>query len=112
VVYTLPHEDGTDQVTAGYLLRDGVYAPLVGGHRTVRFDPIRRWIKAIDVDAVDALGRSLAAQGHLVARHGDAGPSGTGLFSWRWPGGHALGEDQSYCSEKVWRAIGAPPPTP
>lgn len=111
VVYTLPHEDGTDRVTAGYLLQDGVYAPLVGGHRTVRFDPIRRWIEAIDVEAVDALGRSLAAHGNLVARHGDAGPSGTGLFSWRWAGGDALGEDQSYCSENVWRAIGAPPPT-
>jgi hypothetical protein len=110
VAYTVPTEDGSDDVSAGFLLRDGEYAPLVGGTRRADFDPRTRWIRALHVEAVDELGRTLTAGGELVARHGEVGPSGTGLFRWRWDGLEGWGEDQSYCSEKVWAAVGAPPP--
>lgn len=113
VVYTLPCEDGTDDVSAGYLLRGGTYAPLVRGWRTAVYDPTARWITSLHIDAVDELGRSLVADGELVARHGATGPNGTGLFRWRWQGAEAWGEDQSFCPEPVWAAVGAPaPPAP
>jgi len=108
LVYTLPHEDGTDDLTAGYLLQAGTYAPLVRGHRKVEFDPRTRWITRIHIEATDELARDLVADGELVASHGERGPSGTGLFRWRWNEHDGWGEDQSYCSEKVWRAVGAP----
>ncbi len=110
VAYTVPHEDGSDDVSAGYLLADGVYAPLVAGARTLRFAPGTRFIETIHLEATDELGRPLVADGELVSRHGDRGPSGTGLFRWRWNGVDGWGEDQSYCSERVWRALGAPAP--
>jgi len=110
LAYTVPHEDGSDVLSAGFLLRDGRYAPLVSGHRTVTFDPATRWIRTIHLEAVDELDRTLVADGELVSRHGLTGPSGTGLLRWRWDQLDCLGEDQSYCSEKVWRALGAPPP--
>jgi hypothetical protein len=108
LVYTLPHEDGSDDLTAGYLLRSGTYAPLVQGHRSVEFDPRTRWINRIHIEAKDELGRDLVADGDLVASHGETGPSGTGLFRWQWNGCDGWGEDQSYCSDKVWQAMGLP----
>jgi hypothetical protein len=109
LAYTIPDETGRDDVSAGYLLRDGIYAPLAGGRRTVRFQPETRFIDTVDVTATDTLGRELIAHGELVARHGTSGPSGTGLFQWRWNDGLVgWGEDQSYCSEGIWRAQGAP----
>jgi hypothetical protein len=109
LVYTQPHEDGSDELTAGYLVQDGAYAPLVSGRRRVTFDASTRWITRIEIEAVDELGRGLRADGSLVSRHGAAGsPSGTGLFWWSWNGVDGWGEDQSYCSDAVWRAVGAP----
>jgi len=110
LAYTLPCEGGSDDLTAGFLLCDGTYAPLVRGHRTVEFDPETRWITAVHLEAVDELGRELVADGELVARHDETGPSGTGLFRWRWGRCTGWGEDQSYCPEAVWRAVGAPAP--
>jgi hypothetical protein len=108
VVYTQPHVDGSDLVTAGYLLRGGEYAPLASGHRRVEFDRDARWIRSIHVEAVDELGRELDAVGTLVSRHGTSGPNGTGLFRWQWGGCDGIGEDQSYCPDAVWQAVGAP----
>jgi hypothetical protein len=110
LAYTQPHEDGSDALTAGYLLGGGVYAPLVSGHRQVEFAPATRFVSAIHVEARDELGRDLVADGELVSHHGEHGPNGTGLFRWHWDGIEAWGEDQSFCSEKVWQAVGAPPP--
>jgi hypothetical protein len=110
LAYTVPTDDGSDDLSAGFLLRDGQYAPLASGQRAVEFDPVTRWIRAVHLEARDDLGRDLVAEGELVARHGEEGPSGTGLFRWRWGDQVGWGEDQSYCSEHVWRAVGAPPP--
>ena len=53
LAYTLPHEDGSDELTAGYLLRDGTYAPLVNGRRTVALAPTTRFVRAIHLEATD-----------------------------------------------------------
>jgi hypothetical protein len=93
------HEDGraTDDVDAGYLLRDGDYAPLVHGFRTTELAPDTRFIRAVHLEAVDTLGRDLVAEGELLAHHEEQGPSGTGLFRWTWSGGRSgHGEDQSF----------------
>jgi hypothetical protein len=92
-------EDGsaTDDLDAGFLVRDGEYAPLVSGSRAIELAPDTKFIRAIRFDGVDALGRELSATGTLRARHGTVGPSGTGLFEWEWSGGrHGWGEDQSF----------------
>jgi hypothetical protein len=109
LAYTVPHEDGTDDLSAGYLYADGTYARLVSGCRTVAYDAATRWITDVHLEALDELGRPLVADGQLVARHERGGPSGTGLFLWRWNGVEGWGEDQSYASDAVWAAVGAPP---
>src|SRR5690606_26204165 len=98
--YTRPTiEDGVarDELCTGYLLRDGVCAHLVAGRRRIWLDPETRWIRRVELEAVDELGRELAAAGELVARHGaEPTPSGTGLFLWEWDGRTGWGEDQTY----------------
>ena len=92
-------DDGraTDELDAGFLLRGGEYSPLVAGFRTTELAPGTHFIKRIHLEAADALGRTLVADGDLVARHGTEGPSGTGLFHWTWTGGcSGWGEDQTY----------------
>jgi hypothetical protein len=92
-----PDGRATDDLDAGYLLRGGVYAPLVAGFRTTELDPDTRFIERIHLEATDTLGRDVTADGQLVAHHGTEGPSGTGLFHWRWSGGcQGWGEDQSF----------------
>lgn len=87
----------SDDLDAGYLLRDGEYAPLARGFRTTELDPDTQFIRSIHLEAVDVLGRDLVVDGELVAHHGERGPSGTGLFHWRWTGGcEGYGEDQTY----------------
>ena len=89
--------EATDELDAGYLVRDGEYAPLVAGSRTIELAPDTAFIRRIQLEATDALGRELWATGELVSRHGERGPSGTGLFRWEWSGGCAgWGEDQSF----------------
>jgi hypothetical protein len=105
LAYTVPHEDGSDDLSAGYLYSGGTYAPLVTGHRVTTFDPDTRWITALHLEATDERGRELVADGELVARHEPDGPSGTGLFLWRWNGNEGWGEDQSYCPPEVWAAL-------
>jgi hypothetical protein len=101
LAFTDPWLDDTgrvsDDLDAGYLLRDGVYAPFVEGFRTTELAPDTSFIRAVHLEAIDTLGRELVADGGLVARHGEQGPSGTGLFQWTWSGGcHGYGEDQSF----------------
>ena len=87
----------TDGLQAGFLLRDGEYAPLIAGRRTISLAPATAFIDTIHLEAVDTLGRELVADGELVSRHGTSGPSGTGLFHWTWTGGcSAWGEDQTF----------------
>ena len=105
LAYTIPMV-GSDDVSTGYLIRDGEYAHLVEGRRVVEFDPENRWITRIQLEATDELGRQLHAAGQLVSHHGEAGPGGTGLLFWEWDGASGWGEDQSYASDEIWESLG------
>lgn len=107
LAYTLPCiHDGTgrDEVTTGYLVRDGVYGLLVGGARRAELDPERRWMRRIVLEAVDEHGREVTATGTLVSHHGAQG-LGTGYFHWEWDGAEGFGEDQSSAPDPVVEAL-------
>ncbi len=98
----------TDDLDTGYLLRDGEYSPLVEGRRRTTLAAGTKFIDTIHLEAVDALGRELVADGTLVSRHGTTGPSGTGLFHFTWSGGRSgWGEDQSYAPPGWLEAVAA-----
>lgn len=95
----------SDDLTAGYLVRGGVYAPLIAGFRTIELDPVTKFIRRIHLVACDSLGRDLVADGELIAHHG-TNPVGTGLFRWEWTGGCVgYGEDQSGGAPDVFEAL-------
>ena len=96
----------SDELSTGYLLRDGVYGHLVSGRRRTWLDPTTRWIHRIEIEATDEHGRSLEASGELGARHGiDPVTSGTGLYRWRWDGRDGWGEDQTYAPQGILDAL-------
>ena len=100
--------DGTasDELSTGYLLRDGEYGHLVEGRRRTWLDTTTRWIRRIEVEAVDEHGRTLEATGELVSRHGaDHVSSGTALFHWEWDGLTGWGEDQTYAPQGILDAL-------
>ncbi|HEY8527259.1 MAG TPA: hypothetical protein VIL48_19985 [Acidimicrobiales bacterium] len=108
LAYTLPciaDGGGRDDVTTGYLVRDGIYGLLVEGRRRAELDPERGWMRRIVLEAVDQHGRELTAVGTLVSHHGERG-LGTGYFRWEWDGAEGYGEDQSFAPEAVVRALG------
>lgn len=89
------------RIVAGFLVRDGEKADLVSGTRRVveRRDgyPLR-----VAIEAEDALGRALAAEGACLSRL--AYPATPGLFAWMsltdwsWNGARGFGEDQDVWS--------------
>lgn len=109
LLYTRPTiVDGvaSDEVSTGFLLRDGKYGHLVSGRRRIWLDRGTQWIRRMELEAVDEHGRQLSATGELVSRHGDAvTPSGTGLFLWEWDGISAWGEDQTYAPADILLAL-------
>lgn len=109
LVYTRPTiVDGvpSDELSTGFLLRDGVYGHLVSGRRRTWLDPSKQWVRRIELEATDEHGRDLQAEGELVARHGaDTSPSGTGLFRWNWHGLDGWGEDQTYAPADILLAL-------
>ncbi len=109
LVYSRPTvADGvpSDELSTGFLLRDGHYGHLVSGRRRTWLDPTTRWIRRIEVEAVDEHGRTLEATGELVARHGaDHVTSGTGLYRWHWDGRSGWGEDQTYAPQDILDAL-------
>ncbi|HEX5587885.1 MAG TPA: hypothetical protein VFZ17_11300, partial [Acidimicrobiia bacterium] len=72
---------------AGYLVRGGVYAPLVRAYRETEIDPERKWVRRVHIEGVDALDRSLSVDGELLSRWGEQDASGAGFFRWTWDGG-------------------------
>lgn len=109
LAYTRPTVvDGrpSDELSTGYLLRDGVYGHLVSGRRRTWLHPETQWVSRIELEATDEHGRELQAEGELVSRHGaEVTPSGTGLFRWRWDGLDAWGEDQTYAPADILLAL-------
>lgn len=87
-------------VFTGYLVRDGVHAPLVDATRRV-VDRLDGYPQRIELEAVDALGRRLEAVG--TTRNRLANQATAAQFAWmsmvEWDGAGAaaIGEDQ-----EVW----------
>lgn len=109
LAYTRPTiVDGqpSDELSTGFLLRDGVYGHLVSGRRRTWLDSEKQWVSRIELEATDEHGRELLAEGELVSRHGaETTPSGTGLFQWRWHGLEGWGEDQTYAPADILLAL-------
>ncbi len=99
LAYSMMYE-GTekDEVTTGYLIRDGIWAHLVSGERRCVVDPDREWIWHIELEATDTLDRSLNAEGEMFSHQGKCGPTaggpGNALFYWKWDGAEGWGENQ------------------
>jgi hypothetical protein len=107
LAYTLPaivDGVGLDDVTTGYLVRDGRYGLLVEGTRRAELDPERGWMRRIVLEATDEHGREVTATGTLVSHHGAKG-LGTGYFHWEWDGAEGYGEDQSAAPDIVVDAL-------
>ena len=98
LTYSLPRLDH-DPLSCGFLLRDGKYAHIITGDRTVAVDPVAGWPTHIEIRATDDAGRELAVSGDAVSRHW-RGNGGDSLFRWQWDGLEGWGEDQSYLSTR------------
>ena len=108
--YVNPTPDGTERITSGYLLRDGIAARIVSGHRGTdwRDDvPV-----AVRLFATDAAGRDLSASGECVnvmARNAGNGVYALlNLVRWQHADGIAWGENHEVWSETMWLATGRP----
>lgn len=100
LVYTVPTLD-SDQVVTGFLIRDGVYSHIIGGERKVAVDPEHGWVRTIDVEAHDDLGRTIKAHGEAQSWFFKGNPGDCQMWWW-WDGvDRAVGEDQSYVSKRV-----------
>jgi hypothetical protein len=94
LTYTLAYEDkNIDEVTTGYLIRDGVWAHIVSGHRSCLVDPENEWISHIEFEGTDTLGRTIEAVGEQLSIDSSHG-AGNGLYRWRWDGVEGYGENQ------------------
>jgi hypothetical protein len=97
---------GEDGLVRGYLMRDGEWANLVSGRRSVERDAHGR-PATVRVDAVDELGRVLEAHGTTVSRQVfTAYPDmfcWNSLARWEYDGRVAWGEDQDIWHPRKWR---------
>lgn len=100
----------------GYLLRDGEWAALTTGSRSVlERDPVSRHPRRVRLDAVDGLGRSLVAEGEALNSIGVLlNPNlytVNGLFRWTFSDGDgashvvAFGEDHDNWSMSAARTF-------
>ncbi len=108
--YVNPTSDGTEAITAGYLLRDGVEARIVSGERRTEW---RGEVPAaVILTATDAAGRTLAAAGECV--NARASNAGNGVYAvlnlvrWTCDGAECWGENHDVWSETAWLAAGRP----
>ena len=104
VTHPEPHREG---VAYGFLRRDGVNAPLVDGERRVARDPVEGWITEIELDLVDARGRTLRLVGRpasrtIINRHTFIDVNS--LVRWESSDGVAWGEDQDMWPVHDWAA--------
>jgi hypothetical protein len=99
---------GPEHVVDGYLVREGVVAPLVRGTRRVVEREGGR-PRRVQFEAVDAQGRRLEAEGRTRnALHFAGWPGQFTYFcltSWQWDGKAGLGEDQEFFPLTRMRAL-------
>ena len=90
----------------GWLLRDGVVAPLVSGNRQVEREPGRA-PSSIRLACTDALGRSFTAEGRSFNRYAFRASPGVLAWmsgmAWQVDGSDATGEDQEYSTDRSVR---------
>lgn len=108
--YVNPTPDGTERITSGYLLRDGIAARIVSGVRETQWRdgvPV-----SVQLSATDAAGRTLEAKGECV--NVMASNAGNGVYAvlnlvrWEHDQGIAWGENHDVWSEQGWLAAGRP----
>lgn len=100
--------EGVDSVVRGFLMRDGVWAPLTTGVREVRRDDAGRPVR-VGLEATDDLGRALHAEGTVHSRHASGLYSHflcwVSLTSWTFDGHEGWGEDQDVWPPRRWRRL-------
>jgi hypothetical protein len=98
-------------VNTGYFLRDGVRADVVEGHRFTSRDRSAAWPLSIRIEAVDALGRELKAEGECVNRIAFTPYpkmlNWSSLTRWSYDGTVGWGEDQDVWPLNNWRTARA-----
>ncbi len=111
--YVNPGVDGTEHITGGYLLLEGQGAVIRRGLRSTTWDgPVP---SSVVVEATDALGRTLRAEGRSVnSSANDAGNdvyAVLNLMAWNVEGRPGLvvtGENHDVWSKPAWLAAGRP----
>lgn len=106
--YVNPAPDGRERITSGYHLADGVAAAITDGVRTTTLR--EGMASAVSIEARDAAGRTLQANGTCVNTM--ASNAGNGVYAVlhlvRWEHGHGTswGENHDVWSEEAWLAAG------
>ncbi len=99
---------GEDRVVMGFILSDGEMAKAVDGRRHVHRNEAGM-PDAIEIEVVDALGRSVTAQGVVISQFSHlVYPSmlvHQSLVRWEYDGGIAYAEDQDVWDPAQWRAF-------
>lgn len=99
---------GIDTILSGFLMRDGVWAKLASGERSVTRDAQGR-PTAFVIAATDELGRPFEARGTVVSRMAShTSPQmlcWCSLVEWTFDGAQCWGEDQDCWSPRRWRGL-------
>lgn len=96
-----------ENISYGFLTRDGKTRDLVSGMRKTRRDPVNGWATEIAIEAVDEDGRTLRATGRrlsgiIINRHTFI--DSNGLIEWDIDGDRGHGEDQDLWLVHDWAA--------
>ncbi|GGL13092.1 DUF7064 domain-containing protein [Nocardia jinanensis] len=98
--------DHSDEIRTGFLTRDGIQHRLVAGDRKVDRDRDGR-PATVRIDAVDEIGRSMAAEGRVISRQVLPVYSSmlcwNSLVEWTVDGQQGWGEDQDVWHPRKWR---------
>ena len=111
LTYSTPNGDGTDDVYAGYVRRNGVVTYVASGTRHVQRDRDKNWITRVSMDLVDDDGRPFSAHGSAVSRM--ILPTATSvcvnsLMEFTVNGRTLHGEDQDVWPMNAWRTMRVP----
>ncbi len=98
---------GDSERVGGYLVIDRVRSEILSGRRLVERDPDHGYVTRVHVEATDASGRALEAEGRSVSRlalpiPGVHGVVWTSLVEWTINGEAAWGEDQEPWPVQAW----------